>query len=190
MEMNEFFARGKDLAKDIDDNQGQWPNNYTGTQAYSYTPATWVKKSSIKVRVAEPELEKQEDIDQKKDFDAEEYYEYLDGQPELDEQEIIDAAEDGEKTAMHRWKHAHPNSSLKLQRKLFERGVIPQLPWNEYLVAEADIINQDEFKKKDSRLDGDSSGSTDQKEQRDIGYVQNAEQGQETIWQRIKNTNQ
>ena len=97
---------------------------------------------------------------------------------------------ENEKAAMHRWKHEHPDSSLKLQRKLFEKGAIPQLPWQQYLAAEADTIDENESKKKDSRVDGDSGRSPSEEEQRDIGYVQNAEQGQETLWQRIKKPRQ
>jgi hypothetical protein len=38
-------------------------------------------------------------------------------------------------------------------------------------------------------MDGDSRGTTDKKNQRQLipGYVQNAEQNESTIWQRVKN---
>jgi hypothetical protein len=202
-----FFERGKEIARELDAQEDRLPNNYASTQSYLYTPMTWFKSTSNEGWVPNPEPEKQEDpldipilegeemwaqeaIDTHKEFDAEEYYNYLDGQPELEEQDIIDAAEENEKAAMHRWKHEHPDSSLKLQRKLFEKGAIPQLPWQQYLAAEADNIDQDESKKKDSRVDGDSGRASSEEEQRDIGYVQNAEQGQETLWQRIKKPSQ
>jgi hypothetical protein len=202
-ETGEFFARGQELAKTIDNNDGHLPDDYASTQAYLKGPVSWFTSPSKEGWVPKPEQDPldipilegeemwaQEAIDTNKDFDAEEYYNYLDGQPELEEQDIIDSAEENEKAAMHRWKSEHPDSSLKLQRKLFEKGAIPQLPWQQYLVAEADNIDQDEFKKKDSRVDGDSRRLSSEEEQRDIGYVQNAEQGQETLWQRIKKSNQ
>lgn len=99
------------------------------------------------------------DESQPKDFDAEDYYDYLDGRPELDESEILEAAVGSEKEAMHRWKAEHPDSSLKLQRKLFERGIIKQLPWDEYLKPQPDTDH----------------------------YVQNAEQSTDTLWHRVKN---
>jgi hypothetical protein len=48
---------------------------------------------------------------------------------DLDDQEELENAEDIEKEAMRLWKHDHPESSLKRQRKLFDLGAIEQLPW-------------------------------------------------------------
>jgi hypothetical protein len=48
---------------------------------------------------------------------------------DLDDQEELENAEDIEKEAMRLWKHDHPESSLKRQRKLVELGAIEQLPW-------------------------------------------------------------
>lgn len=200
----EFFAHGKELAKSIDANEGQLPTDYASTQSYLTKPWAWftndtgtqgwvpkVQEDPLDIPILEgEEMWAQTAIDTNKEFDAEEYYDYLDGQPELEEQDILNAADETEKAAIHRWKAEHPDSSLKLQRKLFEKGAIPQLPWHQYLVAEADDIDQDLSKKKDSRVDGDSAGTAGQKESGDIGYVQNAEQDQETLWQRIKKPNQ
>jgi hypothetical protein len=108
---------------------------------------------------------------------------------EQEEKEIIDAASESEKAAMQAWKHDHPDSSLKLQRRLLERGVITKLPWEDYLKPQPDFSEEsEESKKKDSDLDGNHRRTSSQEEQRNIvqGYVQNAEQGEETIWQRIK----
>jgi hypothetical protein len=38
-----------------------------------------------------------------------------------------------EKRAVTRWKAEHPDSSIKLQRKLLEKGAIKQLPWIPYI---------------------------------------------------------
>jgi hypothetical protein len=204
-----FFERGKELARAIDDNDGHLPDNYASTQAYLYTPMTWFKSTSNEGWVPKLESVKQEDpldvpilegeemwaqeaIDSHKEFDAEEYYEYLDGQPELEESDIIEAAEENEKAAMHRWKEEHPDSSLKLQRKLFEKGVIEELPWHQYLQPQPDFTEEDRSKKKDIDLDGNSGRTSGNKEQRIVAdtYIQNAEQGNETLWQRIKKGNE
>ena len=117
----EFFARGKELAKAIDANDGHLPAD--GILQKNQNPVA---------------------VNQGVDFDAEEYYEYLDGQPELDEQDLLDDAEADEKEAMHRWKVDNPNSSLKLQRKLYDKGIIAELPWAQYLKPKADYVTDDE----------------------------------------------
>jgi hypothetical protein len=131
----------------------------------------------------------------------------VDAEKELNDEEIIDAAADDEKAAMKAWKHDNPDSSLKQQRKLLEIGKINHLPWEDYLKPVADFSDdeaaaeaakwaqeqlekkafEDESKKKDSRMDGDSGRASGEEEQGILkGYVQNAEQGEQTIWQRIK----
>jgi hypothetical protein len=57
-----------------------------------------------------------------------------------DEDELAQASE-SEASAMTRWKADHPDSSLKLQRKLFERNVIKELPWQSYLRLLAKLPN-------------------------------------------------
>jgi hypothetical protein len=119
---------------------------------------------------------------------------------DLEDHEIIEAAADTEKQAMTAWKHDNPDSSLKFQRRLLEKGAIDKLPWDDYLKAQPDFsddeaaeeaakwaLEQVENKKKDSELDGDSGRTSDQENQGRLeGYVQNAEQGDQTLWQRIK----
>jgi hypothetical protein len=119
---------------------------------------------------------------------------------DLEDHEIIEAAADTEKQAMTAWKHDNPDSSLKFQRRLLEKGAIDKLPWEDYLKAQPDFsddeaaeeaakwaLEQVENKKKDSELDGDSGRTSDQENQGRLeGYVQNAEQGDQTLWQRIK----
>jgi hypothetical protein len=49
-----------------------------------------------------------------------------------------------------------------------------------------DYLTEADSKKKDNILDGENSGTTDKKNQGRIeGYVQNAEQNESTIWQRV-----
>jgi hypothetical protein len=124
----------------------------------------------------------------------------VDEEKELEDHEILEAAAETEKQAMAAWKHDNPDSSLKFQRRLLEKGAIDKLPWDDYLKAQPDFsddeaaeeaakwaLEQVENKKKDSELDGDSGRTPDQENQGRLeGYVQNAEQGDQTLWQRIK----
>jgi hypothetical protein len=119
-----------------------------------------------------------------------------------DDQAELAQASESEKTAMSRWKADHPDSSLKLQRKLFERGVIKELPWEPYLKPHPDHVDDaaneaakwieeqrvlaDESKKKDSDLVGETRNATAQENQGSVEYVQNAEQTKSTLWQRVK----
>jgi len=107
------------------------------------------------------------------------------------------------KDAMKSWKADNPTGSLKLQRRLFQHGKINELPWMEYLEPESDFENADPdaaeaarwaqeqieaSKKKDSVLDGKEQHTTNQEKQNLIkGYVQNAEQGEKTIWSKVRN---
>ena len=122
---------------------------------------------------------------------------------EDDEEELANAAP-SEKAAMQLWKAENPDNSLKLQRRLLKQGKIDQLPWLQYLELEDDYPEEDadpdaveaarwaqeqldKSKKKDSDLDGEAGSDSNQEEQGFIkGYIQNAEQNESTIWQRVK----
>jgi hypothetical protein len=111
---------------------------------------------------------------------------------EIDDEEVSYA----EKEAMRRWKEEHPEGSLKHQRRLLALGEIKELPWAKYIEEEtiedeaaqeaAKWAREQSSKKKDPNVDGEGREPTDQKEQRDLGYVQNAEQNNSTLWQRVK----
>lgn len=131
-----------------------------------------------------------------------------------EDNDIIDKAAETEKEAMKKWKADNPNDSLKHQRLLLDRGAIDKLPWEDYLQPKADFVDEDAEaaaeavkwvkeqeekrsamraeaeelrKKKDNPMDGDGRESTSGQDQGRIeGYVQNAEQNSETIWNRIK----
>ena len=120
---------------------------------------------------------------------------------EQEDEEIIQTAQAGEKAAMHRWKAENPEGSLKLQRQLLAKGKIERLPWEDYLKAKPDYeeneaaeeaakwaIEQLELsKKKDSDMDGEIRPQTGQAQQGVLtGYVQNAEQSSDTLWQKVK----
>jgi hypothetical protein len=119
---------------------------------------------------------------------------------ESDEHELAQAS-DSEKSAMARWKAEHPDSNLKLQRKLLEKGVIKELPWMQYLKPKEDYVDEaaeeaakwaEEQRTKNSdianlegigymeNVDGHQVKKTIE------GYTQNAEQNESTIWQRVK----
>lgn len=71
--------------------------------------------------------------------------------PEIEhdeEQTEIDQATDSEKVAMAKWKADNPDKSLKLQRRLLEKGIISELPWLAYLKPKADFDEAVEEAKK------------------------------------------
>jgi hypothetical protein len=63
-----------------------------------------------------------------------------------DDMAIIDSVEDREKTAMRLWKAAYPDDNLKHQRKLFDTGIISELPWMlpPYMIDNVTADNIDE----------------------------------------------
>ena len=127
---------------------------------------------------------------------------------EKEDHEILETATISEKAAMTAWKHDHPDSSLKVQRKMLERGIIDRLPWEDYLKPKADFTDREAAleaaKWAQEQLEerpGDYLSDTESKknaitwmENEDghqvkktlDGYEQNAEQSERTIWQRIQ----
>ncbi len=136
----------------------------------------------------------------------------VEAEREQEDNEIIEAAADNEKAAMAAWKQHNPDSSLKLQRRLFEKGAIDRLPWEEYLRPKADFgadeaaaeaakwaMEQLEKKGEDRGhyigLDKEEKDTITWMEHDENGnqiikskdaYQQNAEQSERTIWQRIQ----
>jgi hypothetical protein len=106
------------------------------------------------------------------------------------------------KAAKTAWKHDHPNDSLKRHKKLYDRGLITQLPWESYLPNETISDNEaaiEAAKWAQEQLDerpGDYVNETymenvDGKQVKkpidsEDGYVQNEEQSASTIWNRVK----
>ena len=120
-----------------------------------------------------------------------------------DEDDDIDDENDSAeiREAKKNWKHDHPTDSLKRHKRLFEKGLIDRLPWEHYLTAEPDFTDNEaaeeaakwaleqveESKKKDNDMDRTGTGPTDSKSSGRIeGYIQNAEQSESTIWQKVK----
>jgi hypothetical protein len=115
---------------------------------------------------------------------------------DYDENDTVEIRE-----AKRNWKHDHPGDSLKRHRRLLENGSIDRLPWEEYLKAAPDFTANEaaeeaakwaleqveETKKKDNSMDGTGTGSTDSQDSgKLVGYIQNAEQNESTIWQKVK----
>jgi hypothetical protein len=126
---------------------------------------------------------------------------------EKEDHEIMATAEVGEKTAMASWKHDHPDSSLKIQRRMFERGLIDKLPWENYLSPKEDFVDEaaeeaakwaeeQRAKSLDERpgdyvANADGVGYMENVDGHQVkktieGYTQNAEQNESTLWQRVK----
>ena len=129
---------------------------------------------------------------------------------ELEDSEILEAAPDSEAKAMTAWKHDNPNSSLKFQRRLLEKGIIDHLPWYDYLKPRADFVDEAAVEAKkwaDENPDTEESAKAKEwAEERGVSdvswiehdeqgnqikrikenYQQNAEQNERTIWQRIQ----
>lgn len=109
-----------------------------------------------------------------------------------EEQEILDNAHAEEKAAMQRWKFENPDGSLKIQRRLLEKGKIDKLPWEEYLKAHADedldAIEAAKWAKeqldKKNEITYIEKDGTDQVKK--TGYRQNEEQSEKTLWQKVK----
>jgi hypothetical protein len=130
---------------------------------------------------------------------------------EINDTEIINSAPETEKQAMAAWKHDNPDSSLKFQRQLLDRGIIDHLPWQDYLKPAADFIDDaaieakkwadenpdtEESEKakewaKEQGIDADLSWMEKDTQGNQIkkvkeAYQQNAEQNEKTLWQRIQ----
>jgi hypothetical protein len=129
---------------------------------------------------------------------------------ELEDTEILATVPDSEAAAMTAWKHDHPDSSLKFQRQLLEKGIIDQLPWHNYLKPQADFVDEAAVEAKkwaDENPDTEESAKAKEwAEERGVSdvswmehdeqgnqikrikenYQQNAEQNERTIWQRIQ----
>jgi hypothetical protein len=212
--VKEWFEQGKDRARQLDQEVAEqdaeikaepfipassplWPfpvqrpaveDRELGIfEKHPYLLAPWVSQVPEEFRVG-PQVYKTEEPVEPEHTDD-------------DEDELAQASE-SEASAMSRWKADHPDSSLKLQRKLLERGVIKELPWESYLRPQPDHVDDaaseaakwieeqrvfaDESKKKDSDLVGETRYTADQENQRNVSYVQNEEQTGSTLWQRVK----
>ena len=130
---------------------------------------------------------------------------------EIEDSEILASVPETEKQAMAAWKHDNPDSSLKFQRRLLDKGIIDQLPWQDYIKPKADFMDDaaieakkwadenpdtEESEKakewaKEQGVDADLSWMEKDTQGNQIkkvkeAYQQNAEQNEKTLWQRIQ----
>ena len=129
---------------------------------------------------------------------------------EIEDSEILESVPETEKQAMTAWKHDNPNSSLKFQRQLLDKGIIDHLPWHDYLKPRPDFVDEAAVEAKkwaDENPDTEESAKAKEwAEERGVSdvswmehdeqgnqikrikenYQQNAEQNERTIWQRIQ----
>jgi hypothetical protein len=130
---------------------------------------------------------------------------------EIEDTDILNSVPETEKQAMTAWKHDNPDSSLKFQRQLLAKGIIDQLPWQDYLKPQADFVDDaaieakkwadenpdtEESEKakewaKEQGADADLSWMEKDTQGNQIkkvkeSYQQNAEQNEKTLWQRIQ----
>ena len=116
-----------------------------------------------------------------------------------------------EKSAKTVWKEQNPNDTIKHQEMLKDLGIIEQLPWDEltedkkieiaskyklFPELQRDLTTlEPDFPKQETVTDSDqkkndlhsqTSGPASE-EKPPVDYVQNSEQTEQSIWQRIKN---
>ena len=181
---------------------------------YAYLKQKWSWKvpgvEPVGPQVYQPEIEEPPVVVAGKDPSEPGWMFTAQHEADTDDHEIIAGTDGIEAQEMAAWKHDHPLSSLKMQRRLLKDGSITKLPWEGYLTPKADFdeneaaaealkwaqeqleerpgdyIREDEVKKK-SDLDGTSGQSASNTNSGGIaGYVQNAEQSEKTIWQRVQ----
>lgn len=107
----------------------------------------------------------------------------------LDDNEPV---HDVEKVAKAEWKAEHQDDTIKRQEKLYELGLIEQLPWQvvEELDAaksniQTDISEEIDILKKKVRIHDEGSQSPSTENAR-VEYVQNSEQSSNSLWNRIQ----
>ena len=129
---------------------------------------------------------------------------------EIEDSEILASVPETEKQAMAAWKHDNPDSSLKFQRQLLDKGIIDHLPWKDYLKPRADFVDEAAVEAKkwaeENPNTEESAKAKEWAEERGVSdvswmehdeqgnqikrikenYTQNAEQNERTIWQRIQ----
>jgi len=188
-------------------NQEEQPNSRTIPDDIDFAEEANKKIAEIEPEIIEPVVENEPEKEKNPLDDWNEMIAEAEKAAELEKESLDDVLTTEDvpsdiKEAMYRWKEDHPNDSLKHQKYLYNKGIIDRLPWEDYLKAKPDFEENEaaeeaakwameqleESKKKDSDMDGEDRGPTDQEDVRGLirGYIQNAEQNDSTIWQRVK----
>jgi len=125
----------------------------------------------------EVEEPKFEDVDQEtldKEFNEEPQKKSIESSEELKnarEEELKQQDEDEEwSTAKQEWKTEHPGMKLKQFKQMYVDGLIDELPWAKYATKKNFISKEGSVQKQNTTTEG---------------YIQNAEQNDESIWKNI-----
>ena len=143
--VEEFFQRGKLVARGLDADEEARRAEEANTliaEIERETPEVILSEE----KPAEPEksiLEQHPYLN--KGFSHFENLQPIVSKPKVVESLTVEDSEEDdedlsptEKRAITRWKAEHPNDSIKLQRKLLEKGAIDQLPWIAYIEQPAE----------------------------------------------------
>ena len=120
---------------------------------------------------------------------------------DTDQEMASDMEELKENSLKRKWKEEHPDVNLKEIKHLYAIGAIENLPWEAVEQLDDQLnekpeenIEQSESSEEDQKknyIHSNASGQTDTegKSREEIEYVQNQEQSENSIWNRIKNRN-
>ena len=127
---------------------------------------------------------------------------------EEDDEFDLASFSDDEREAITIWKSQDERNSIKYQRKLRNQGLIKDWPWKKFLKAEPDFVEEESKFKIIPELEDELKGKAQYTEvvepatvtwiekegkeqvkksiEKENGYIQNAEQDEQSIWQAIK----
>lgn len=213
-EADEFFEKAREVAQRLDKAEGDSPERIQGTEQPTVTasPMPWPFKVVEESKVSDDPhppgwmFKNGHIVDREVKEELTETVEENLVASEEDDTEILNSVSNSEKAAMAAWKHDNPNSSLKIQRRLFDRGLIKELPWKDYIQndlaaveaqrwaeenahteegrAAQEWANENTGRSEISWMEVDDQGNQIKKSK--DTYQQNAEQNEQTLWQRIK----
>jgi hypothetical protein len=202
-DVEEFFQRGKLVAKGLDADEQARLAEEANAKLSEIEKETDIEATLASVE--ETEVQQPLTADSEKaieEIPIEQWNKMIaeaekaaEEEKELEDHEILQEAHETEKEAMRLWKEDNPEGSLKHQRKLLERGVISEVPWQIHLKAKPDFTDNDAAeeaakwameqveKKKDlTYIDKEGKNQI----VKSVSYEQNAEQSPKTLWARIK----
>lgn len=171
----EFFKQGKELARKIDANDGKFPTNDFSADEYL---------ESIEDAPANEPTPKVEEFDINKHAYLRDEWKWPstpkdqgDTHPTVNISEVLGIDRPITNTQLDTI-----TADADIQEPLLDDAAIEALKWAE----EQRELAAEESKKKDNNLDGAGRQSSGEEIQRNLGYVQNAEQSEKTLWQRVQ----
>ena len=154
------------VQEEVEEKAEDWPE---GEEMASDVVELEMLKEKVEDPVEISEYEKsinvddEEPVEPKKKVESSEELSSEKSEDRLTEEQIDALDEIPEwREAKRQWKEAHPNDKIKNYKAMYLKGIISKLPWEAYL----DPISNE----------GTQSS----------GYIQNAEQNNDSIWNRIK----